>query len=133
MVARARARPLRLKMLKTLHATAAWLSVALGAVHVLYTFALYGRLTLGAFWFAGSGFAIMFAGFVNLLLNRGAAADGLSRGLCHATNALSVALFGVGVFLIGEPQVYFGLFMFSFEAVAALLLARRAGRERSLS
>ena len=117
-------------MAKKLHAAAAWLSVALGAVHVLYTSALYDRLTLGAFWFAGSGFAIMFAGFVNLMLNRGLPGDAVSRWLCHAANAVCVALFGVGVYLIGEPQVYLGLLLFVCQAVTAVLLARPAGAAR---
>ena len=113
-------------MLKRLHAVGAWLAVALGAVHVAFTAFAYERFSLGAFWFMGSGFAIVFAGFVNLMLNRGAWRDALSRRLCHLANALTAALFGVGIFLIGEPQVFFGLSLFAFELVAAVLLSRRA-------
>jgi hypothetical protein len=115
--------------LKAAHAVFAWLAVALGAAHVLFTFYAYGRLSLGAFWFAGSGVGIIFAGFVNLMLNRGALADALSRWLCHTTNAVCASLFAVGLFLIGEPQVFFGLFLFAFQLVAAALLSRRNLRE----
>ena len=120
-------------MLRRLHAVGAWLGVALGAVHVAFTALAYERFSLGAFWFMGSGFAVVFAGFVNLIWNRGAGRDALSRRLCYFVNALSAALFGAGVLLIGEPQVFFGLFLFSFELVAAALLARRGENLRGES
>lgn len=117
-------------MLKRLHAVGAWLAVALGAVHVAFTAFAYERFSLGAFWFVGSGFAIVYAGFVNLMLSRGGWADSLSRRLCYLVNVLTAALFGVGVLIIGEPQVFFGLFLFSFELAAAALVARREGGVR---
>ena len=117
-------------MLRTLHAVGAWAGVALGAVHVLFTAVAYERFSLGAFWFAGSGFALVFAGFLNLMVNRNAGVERLSRWLCHTANVVCTALFAVAVFLIGEPQVFFGLFIFAFETVAAVLLPGAAARER---
>ena len=92
-----------------------------------FTACAYERFTLGAFWFMGSGFAIVFAGFVNLIWNRGSWRDALSRWLCYFVNVLTAALFGVGILIIGEPQVFFGLFLFSFELAAAALVSRREG------
>jgi hypothetical protein len=114
-------------MLKTLHAICAWLAVALGAVHVFFTAWAYDEFSLGAFWFAGAGVGIVYAGFLNVVLNRNALGDGVSRLLVHFANVVSVVLFGVAAFVIREPQVFFGLALFAFEAAAAVLLKTRRG------
>ena len=46
-------------MLKTLHKISSALLVALGVVHTAPTPVFYGRLSLGAPWFAGSGLAMV--------------------------------------------------------------------------
>ena len=78
------------RMLKTLYTIGAYLGVALGAVHVLFTAVAYKGFSLGAFWFVGSGFAIIFAGFLNLILGRNAGMDRVSRALCHVANIICV-------------------------------------------
>ena len=66
-------------MLRTLHMISSVLLVALGVVHTALTPMFYGRFTLGALWFAGSGLAMIFAGLLNLTLSRGAGRDRLVR------------------------------------------------------
>lgn len=114
-------------MLKKLHALFAWLGVALGAAHALLTAVAYERFTPGALWFLGAGFAVVFAGFLNLALNRNPRADPLSRALCVVANVAVALLFGAALFLMSEPQIFAGLFLFSFEAVAVILLGRGPG------
>lgn len=103
-----------------LHRIVAYLIVALGIAHILYTTQAYDRFTLGAFWFIGSGISIVFAGFLNLVFLRDGGRDRVIGILCLLANLISVVLFGVGWFLIREPQVLFGILLFACAAVATL-------------
>ncbi len=95
--------------------------VALGAVDILFTVCAYDNFSLDAFWFAGSGMAIIFAGFLNLMFLKFVGKDLIVWILCLLGNLLSIILFVVGVFIIGEPQVFVGTLLFSFAAVATFL------------
>ena len=110
-------------MSKRLHAICAILFVALGVVHVLFTLTFATRLTQGALWFAGSGLAMIFAGFLNLALSRGGAGrDKTLRVLCHVTNALLLVFGTLGAVIVNEPQAYFGLALIVVLAVTAFML-----------
>ncbi|HXH69776.1 MAG TPA: hypothetical protein VNI60_05445, partial [Pyrinomonadaceae bacterium] len=100
-------------MLTKLHLICSYLAVALGVVHILFTACVYDNFSLDAFWFAGSGMAIVFAGFLNLMFLRFAAKDLTVWILCLLGNLFSVILFIVGLFIIGEPQVFVGTLLFS--------------------
>ncbi|HYY59046.1 MAG TPA: hypothetical protein VE842_17080 [Pyrinomonadaceae bacterium] len=114
-------------MPKTLYKISTSLIIALGSVHVLFTIPAYGRWTLNAMWFAGSGLAIVFAGFLNLALLRAGGSDGVVRLLCLFTNLLVALLFTAALSLLTEPQVYLGLALFIFETVGVLMLGRADG------
>jgi len=45
-------------MLKTIHTACAYLIIALGVLHLLFTFHDYDEFTPRALWFASAGFAI---------------------------------------------------------------------------
>jgi hypothetical protein len=111
-------------VLKTVHKIGSWLLVALGVVHTSLTPMFYGRLSVGAMWFAGSGLAMIFVGFLNIALSRGAGSDGLVRILCHTAN-LMTSVFGVMIVVVNyEPQVIFGLVLIFLMTLTALLLKK---------
>ena len=114
-------------MLKTLYKINTSLIIALGIVHVLFTIHAYGRWTLNAMWFAGSGLALVFAGFLNLALLRAGRSDLVVRLLCLFTNLLVALLFTAALLLLTEPQVYLGLALFIFETICVLVLGRTSG------
>jgi len=95
--------------------------VALGIVHILFTVCIYDNFSLDAFWFIGSGMTIVFAGFLNLMFLKFTGKDFTVWILCLLANLFSTALFIVGLFIIGEPQVFVGTLLFSFAALATFL------------
>ena len=108
-------------MLRKLHLICSYLIVALGAIHILFTACAYDNFSLDAFWFAGSGMAIVFAGFLNLMFLKFIGKDLTVWILCLIGNLFSTLLFIVGLFIIGEPQVFVGTLLFSFAALATSL------------
>ncbi|MGI9107291.1 MAG: hypothetical protein ACR2G4_13695 [Pyrinomonadaceae bacterium] len=113
-------------MLKTLHTVCTYLIIALGVLHLLFTFHDYDAFTLRALWFAGAGFAVIFAGFLNLALLRVAGRDALLRALCFSANLICASLFGAALWLLRQPQVFVGILLFAFAAVASLAAHRQS-------
>ncbi len=109
-------------MLRTLYKACSYLIVALGTTHLIFTFFNYDQISLDAFWFAGSGFAIIFAGFLNLSLIK--VNERTVRVLCILANLICTALFAVALPLLRQPQVLVGLLLFAF-ATAAAFAARK--------
>src|SRR4028119_2119830 len=87
-------------MLNTIHTVCTYLIIALGVLHLLFTFHDYDEFTLRALWFASAGFAIIFAGFLNLISLRLAGRDALVRALCFASNLVVAALFVAALWLL---------------------------------
>jgi hypothetical protein len=112
-----------------LHRIVSYLIVALGVAHILYTARVYNRFTLGAFWFIGSGIGIVYAGFLNLVFLKIGGRDRLVWTFCLLANLVSVALFVVGWFLIGEPQVLVGILLFACALIATLVSNRTTANE----
>jgi hypothetical protein len=113
-------------MVRTLHGTCTYLLIALGVVHTALTPAFYGRLSPGALWFAGSGLAMIFVGFLNVAHGRVGGRDTAVRALCYAANLLTLA-FGVLIVVVdSEPQVIFGMLLIVMITVTAFLLKRAA-------
>jgi hypothetical protein len=108
-------------MLRKAHLISSYLIIALGAIHILFTVFAYDYFSLDAFWFAGSGMAIVFAGFLNLMFLKFAGKDFTVWILCLLGNLFSTILFVVGLFIIGEPQVFAGTLLFGFAALATFL------------
>lgn len=107
-------------MLKTIHTVCTYLIIALGILHLLFTFHDYDAFTLRALWFASAGFAIMFAGFLNLILISLARKETLVRALCVIANVICAVLFGAALWLMQQPQVFVGVLLFTVAAVASL-------------
>lgn len=108
-------------MLKKLHLICSYLIIALGLIHILFTVCAYENFSLEAFWFIGSGMAIVFAGLLNLMFLRFREKDLAVWILCLLGNLFSTGLFIIGLFIIGEPQVFVGTLLFGFAALAAFL------------
>ena len=107
-------------MLKTIHAVCTRLIIALGLVHLLFTFHDYDEFTLRALWFASAGFAIIFAGFLNLISIRLAGRDALVRALCFVSNVVLTVLFVAALWLMRQPQVFVGVLLFTVASIASL-------------
>jgi hypothetical protein len=74
-----------------------------------------------AFWFFGSGLAIVFAGFLNVALIRDGGRDQVIKLLCLIANIACALLFVAALTLMRQPQVFVGVALFAFVTVAAFL------------
>lgn len=112
--------------MRTLHKICTYLLIALGVVHAALTPVFYGRLSPGAMWFAGSGLAMIFVGFLNVAFGRVVGRDTVVRALCYASNLLTL-VFGVLIVVVdSEPQVLFGLGLIGVMTVTAFMLKEAA-------
>lgn len=109
-------------MLRTLHKISSALLAVLGVVHTALTPVFYGRFTMGALWFAGSGLAMIFVGLLNLTLSRDVGRDRVVRVFCYAANLLTLGFGLLFVTLDQEPQVIFGMVMIILMTVTAFAL-----------
>ena len=110
--------------MRTAYKICAWLIVALGGAHILFTFHDYDEFSLDAMWFAGAGFALVFAGFLNVAHLRGGGRDALVRALTVLADAACALLFVAALTLMRQPQVFVGVALFALAAVFAALLKR---------
>jgi hypothetical protein len=108
-------------VLNTAYKICSWLIVALGCAHLLFTLHDYDQFTMRAFWFFGSGLAIVFAGFLNVALIRDGGRDQVIKLLCLITNIACALLFAAALMLMRQPQVFIGVALFAFVAIAAFL------------
>ena len=99
-----------------------WLIVALGAAHLGFTFHDYDEFSLDAMWFAGSGLALVFAGFLNVAHLRSGGGDRVVRALTILTDALCAVLFVAALSLMRQPQVFVGVALFALAALFAALI-----------
>lgn len=108
--------------MRTIRRACAWLLIALGAAHVLYTAVEHDALTPDAVWFAGAGLALVFLGMLNLAA---LAADHPSaRAVCRAASVLGAAFGVLAVLAVPVPQAFLGLALMTVLAVASFLPGR---------
>ena len=101
---------------------ATYAAIALGVVHLAFTL-FVDRFTLNTLWFVGSGFAIIFAGFLNLAFIRISPKDSFVRTLCIIANLASTILFVVALLtVLQEPQVFIGISIFVLLTVFSFFL-----------
>lgn len=108
-------------MLRTIHKIITGLMIALGLLHILFTFHDYDEFSMRALWFASAGIAIILAGFLNIVLLRDVGKDKLVKLLCILTNLIFVVMFGAVLFLMPQPQVFVGAVLFGIAAILAFL------------
>jgi hypothetical protein len=112
-------------MLRTAHKIITGLIVALGALHVLVTFHDYDSFSLRALWFASAGVAIILAGFLNFIILRDVGKDKVVWMLCLVTNLFFAFLFSAALFLLVQPQVFFGVAMFIAATITSYTIKRK--------
>ena len=109
-------------MVRTLHKISTILLIALGVVHTALTPVFYGRFSLNALWFAGSGLTMTFLGFLNIAMSRSVGRDRLVQILCYIANLITTAFGGLLVRVDSDPQVIFGLVLIVLITVTAFML-----------
>jgi hypothetical protein len=95
--------------------------IALGLLHVLFTFHDYDEFSLRALWFASAGIAIILAGFLNIALLRNSGQDQVIRWLSIGTNVFFAILFLSALLLLSQPQVFFGAALFMVASATGML------------
>ena len=105
----------------TLHRIVTGLIIALGILHLGFTPFNYRRFDMDAMWFLGSGLAIILAGFLNIAVIRGRGRDKLVWALGLITNLGFALLFGIGLLLLTQPQVFVGLALFGSATICTVL------------
>ena len=96
-------------MLRMAHKISTGLMIALGSLHVLFTFHDYDEFSLRALWFASAGVAIILAGFLNVVLLRDVGRDKVVWLLCLLANIIFAVMFVAALFLLQQPQVFIGV------------------------
>ena len=108
--------------MRTAHYVVSVLIVVLGAAHCAMTFVNYAGISPEAFWFLGSGIAIILAGFLNIAMLRDGSGDTIVWVMTLIGNLVFAVLFALALFLNPEPQVLAGLLLFAFAAVRTFFL-----------
>ncbi|MFN3670035.1 MAG: hypothetical protein ACK4VY_12055 [Brevundimonas sp.] len=86
------------------------LGLLLGVLHLTLTLPMYGRLSLEALWFAGSGLAVVCCALMNIVALRSRAPSG--RWAVVIANLLIAAFFAAAWPLLPSPQVAAGFTIF---------------------
>lgn len=115
-------------MLRTAHKILTGIIIALGILHVSFTFRDYDSFSVRALWFAGAGVAIVLAGFLNIILLREAGKDTVVWTLCLITNLIFAVMFSLALVILPQPQVFVGAGLFVAATVFSLhsLFARQS-------
>lgn len=98
--------------------------IALGSLHLFFTFHDYDEFSLRALWFASAGVAIILAGFLNIVLMRDAGKDKVVWLLCVLTNIIFAVMFSAALYLMQQPQVLIGIALFAVATILAVLNPR---------
>lgn len=86
------------------------LGLLLGVLHLTFTLPIYGRLSLEALWFAGSGLAVVCCALMNVLALRSSGPS--SRWAVVIANLLIAGFFATAWPLLPSPQVAAGFMIF---------------------
>ena len=84
----------------------------LGSVHTVLTPLFYKTFDLDALWFAGTGLAFVFLGFINFTRIR--TSELVNTLLCLFGNVLALIFCICFVTKLAEPQAYISLFVLLF-------------------
>src|SRR5918999_589739 len=109
----------------TAHKFLSGIIIALGVLHVAVTFHDYDSFSVGALWFAGTGVAIILAGFLNVILLRDAGKDAVVRVLCLVTNLTFAVMFASALLVLPQPQVFVGAGLFIAATLLSLIKPRK--------
>lgn len=99
-----------------------WATVLMGIIHILLVFPI-NEFRLGHMWFIGTGIAIVFAGFINLIAHASQQSK-MSFILVLLSNVIMCFLFIMATIVLREPQVYIGIVLFGVLGVLTVLNKR---------
>jgi hypothetical protein len=103
------------------------LGLLLGVLHLTLTLPMYGRLSLEALWFAGSGLAIVCCALMNIAALRNS--PPLTRWAVVTMNLLISGFFAAAWPVLPAPQVAIGFIIFLI--LAAYFVMITVWRERA--
>ncbi len=92
-----------------IHSIVSYLIILLGIIHIYFVTCLNSFDTY-ALWFIGTGIAIIFAGFINLI--RIKSVENIVFKISILTNISMMLLFFLSFFILQEPQVIVGVILF---------------------
>ncbi len=95
-------------MRKKLDYVSTILLLLLGSAHTILTPVFYKTFDLNALWFAGTGLAFVFLGFLNI--SRMKTTDNTIKILCLVGNGLAFVYCIFIVLKLGEPQAFISFF-----------------------
>ena len=104
-----------------------YLIILLGIVHIGFAFPL--QINEGTLWFVGSGFAVIFAGLLNLVaIDRGGSR--FTKVIAAIVNGFNTLMFLGALKILNQPQVYIGIAI-SLTATIAFMMnrSRRSDKE----
>ena len=93
-----------------IHSIISILILLLGIIHILFAFPIQ-EFNTDVLYFIGSGVAIIFAGFINLIFIK--APTVFNRKIAILTNLLMLFLFSIAIFELRQPQVYLAVALFT--------------------
>ena len=99
-----------------------WVAIVMGIVHIFFVLPITD-FRLGQLWFIGSGIAIVFAGFINIL-GQDNQNNKTSIVMVILSNFTMCFLFISATFVLREPQVYVGIGLFAALSVLTVLSKR---------
>ncbi len=108
--------------MKVLHTVASILIVALGLLHVAFTFNNYHGISFDAAWFLGTGFAIVLAGFMNIAMLRDGGKDTVIWSMALITNIVFLVGFAAASYMMRQPQVFIGAVQFLLTTIYSFVL-----------
>lgn len=95
-----------------------YLIILLGIIHIGFAFPI--QMNEGTLWFVGSGFAVIFAGLLNLVaVDRGGSR--FTKIIAAIVNGFNTLMFFGALKILNEPQVYIGIAI-SLTATIAFLM-----------
>lgn len=108
--------------MKTLHTIASILIVALGLLHIGFTFHNYSGISFDAAWFIGTGFAIVLAGFMNIAMLRDGGRDAVIWSMALITNVIFLVGFLAAAYMMRQPQIFLGAILFTITTVYSFIV-----------
>jgi hypothetical protein len=112
--------------MRVLSITASMLIVALGLLHVGFTFHNYNGLSYDAAWFLGTGVAIILAGFMNIAMLRDKGRDTVIWMMTLITNIFFVIGFAAASYMMRQPQVFIGALLFAITTIYSFVADRNS-------
>ena len=108
--------------MKTVHTIASILIVALGLLHIGFTFHNYSGISYDAAWFIGTGFAIVLAGFMNIAMLRDGGKDTVIWSMALITNVVFLVGFAAAAYMMRQPQVFVGAILFAVTTIYSFIV-----------